>query len=145
MDHMAAGIDTTGDGLCFLMHELSLPRSRHVQQRLREEFERNPDAKLDELPYLDAVIKEGLRLFPPIPMSLPRYVPEGGRSISGYDIPGGSIVSCQAFSMHRLDESLFPNPQQYDPERWMEEKGLAERNRMFFSFASGGRGCIGRK
>jgi cytochrome P450 len=145
MDHMAAGIDTTGDGLCFLMHELSLPRSHHVQQRLREEFVRNPGVKLDELPYLDAVIKEGLRLFPPIPMSLPRYVPEGGRAISGHHIPGGSVVSCQAFSMHRLDESLFPNPGQYDPDRWIEEKGLAERNRMFFSFASGGRGCIGRK
>ncbi|TVY39378.1 putative sterigmatocystin biosynthesis P450 monooxygenase [Lachnellula occidentalis] len=144
MDHMSAGIDTTGDGLCFLMHELSLPRSQHVQQRLREEFIQNPNARLDMLPYLDAVIKEGLRLFPPIPMSLPRCVPEGGRFISGYNIPGGSVVSCQAFSMHRLDESLFPDPEIYNPERWIEEKGLVDRNRMFFSFAAGGRGCIGR-
>ncbi|TVY44849.1 putative sterigmatocystin biosynthesis P450 monooxygenase [Lachnellula subtilissima] len=128
MDHMSAGIDTTGDGLCFLMYEL-------------------PSLGLSIFSIVfvkNAVIKEGLRLFPPIPMSLPRYVPEGGRIISGYNIPGGSIVSCQAFSMHRLDESLFPDPETYNPERWMDEKGLVERNRMFFSFAAGGRGCIGR-
>lgn len=145
MDHMAAGIDTTGDGLCFLMHELSQPRSQHIQDRMRKEFLIHPNAKLDELPYLDAVIKEGLRVFPPIPMSLPRYVPAGGRTISGYDIPGGSIVSCQAFSLHQMDHSVFPQPEVFLPDRWLEPEGVNERNRLFFAFASGGRGCIGKK
>lgn len=145
MDHMAAGIDTTGDGLCFLMHELSLARSQHLQQRLSRELLHNPHAKLDDLPYLDAVVKEGLRLFPPIPMSLPRYVPPGGRRISGYDVPAGEIVSCQAFSLHRIDHSLFPEPDSYVPERWLEGEDLAARNRQFFAFSSGGRGCIGKK
>lgn len=145
MDHMAAGIETTGDSLCFLMHELSLSRSQHIQHRLREELTQNPDMKTDELPYLDAVIKEGLRVFAPIPMSLPRYVPAGGRTISGYTLPGGSVVSCQAYSIHRLDERVFPKPEEFLPERWLEEKGELDRNRLFFAFASGGRGCIGRK
>lgn len=145
MDHMAAGIDTTGDGLCFLMYELSSPRSLHIQQKLHEELIQNPTAKLDELPYLEAVVKEGLRLYPPIPMSLPRYVPDGGKNISGYSIPGGSIVSCQAFSMHKINTDVFPNPDEFLPERWLDEKAAMERNRLFFSFAAGGRGCIGRK
>lgn len=145
MDHMAAGIDTTGDGLCFLMHELSLPQSQHIQERLREEFFAKPNVKLDELPYLDAVIKEGLRVFPPIPMSLPRYVPAGGRNISGYHIPGGSIVSCQAFSLHQMNDEIFPDSTRFVPERWLEVDGAVQRNRLFFAFASGGRGCIGKK
>lgn len=145
MDHMAAGIDTTGDGLCFLMHELSLPRSQVIQQRLQKELVSNPQAKLDELPYLDAVVKEGLRLFPPIPMSLPRYVPENGRVISGYALPAGEVVSCQAYSLHLLDQSVFPDAEKFLPERWLEKEGQLHRNRMFFAFASGGRGCIGKK
>lgn len=145
MDHMAAGIDTTGDGLCFLMHELSLPRSQQIQQKLREELVQNPQSKLDELPYLDAVIKEGLRLFPPIPMSLPRYVPENGRTVCGYTLPAGSIVSCQAYSLHLLDKDVFPNAEKFLPDRWLQKEGEIERNRLFFAFASGGRGCIGKK
>jgi cytochrome P450 len=145
MDHMAAGIDTTGDGLCFLMHELSLPRSQMFQKRLHEEIVQNPDLKLNNLPYLDAVIKEGLRLFPPIPMSLPRYVPREGSTISGYQLPGGSIVSCQAYSLHLLDQEVFPDADKFLPERWLEKEGEVERNRLFFAFASGGRGCIGKK
>lgn len=145
MDHLAAGIDTTGDALCFLMHELSLPRSLSVQKRLHQEIIDNPNAKLDDLPYMDAVIKEGLRLFPPIPMSLPRYVPKEGRDISGYSLPGNSIVSCQAYSMHLMDTSVFPNASEFLPERWLEKEGEAERNRLFFAFAAGGRGCIGKK
>ncbi|KIV90665.1 hypothetical protein PV10_05297 [Exophiala mesophila] len=144
MDHMAAGIDTTGDALCFLMHELSLPRCQHIQKHLHQEIVDNPDVKTNDLVYLDAVVKEGLRLFPPIPMSLPRYVPREGHNISGYDIPGGSIVSCQAYTLHLLNPDVFPEGDRFLPERWLEKEGEAERNRLFFAFASGGRGCIGK-
>ncbi|KAI0180135.1 cytochrome P450 3A13 [Hypoxylon sp. FL1284] len=144
LDHMAAGIDTTGDALCFLMWEISQPSSFHIQQRLREELLKNTDASFDKLPYLDAVVQEGLRCFPAIPMSLPRYVPSGGRVIDGYFIPGGTIVSCQAYSTHRIDESIFPQPDKFDPDRWLQEDGELDRKRLFFAFASGGRGCVGK-
>lgn len=145
MDHLAAGIDTTGDALCFLMYELSLPRSMHIQNRLQKEIRENPTAKNDDLLYMDAVIKEGLRLFPPIPMSLPRYVPQEGRTISGYQLPGKSIVSCQAYSIHLMNADVFPAPSEFTPERWLEKEGEMDRNRLFFAFAAGGRGCIGKK
>lgn len=145
MDHMAAGIDTTGDGLCFLMWQLSQTSHLDVQKRLQQELSSHPEASFDELVYLDAVVKEGLRCFPPIPMSLPRYVPRGGREISGYSVPAGTIVSCQAYSLHRINEQVFPEPDRFWPERWLNEDGVNERNRLFFSFAAGGRGCIGKK
>ncbi|EXJ93260.1 hypothetical protein A1O1_01651 [Capronia coronata CBS 617.96] len=148
MDHMAAGIDTTGDSLCFIMYEISLPRSQHIQTKLRAELLSNPTARFDDFPYLDAVIKEGLRLFPPIPMSHPRYVPgPSGRHISGHYLPSGSIVSCQPYSLHLLNASIWgpSDPTHFVPERWLDdEKRLVEMNRLFFSFGAGGRGCIGR-
>ncbi|KAG9683867.1 cytochrome P450, partial [Aureobasidium melanogenum] len=143
MDHLAAGIDTTGDGLCFLMHELSLPQNAHIQQRLRDEINSNQDESFDQLPYLDAVVKEGLRVFPPIPMSFPRYTPDSGTTLDGYYIPGHTIVSCQPFTLHK-DPDVFPSPEKFNPQRWLEEKGELERNRMFFAFSQGARGCIGK-
>jgi len=144
MDQMAAGIDTTGDGLCFLMWHLSQPEGMAFQAKLRDELRSNSGAALGELQYLDAIVKEGLRCWPPIPMSLPRYVPKGGRTIQGFEIPAGTIVSCQAWSLNRL-EDVFPEPEKFLPERWLSQKGTYERNALFFSFAQGGRGCIGKK
>lgn len=146
LDHMAAGIDTTGDALCFLMWELSQPRSVRFQQRLqRELLEADPETPFDKLPFLDAVVMEGLRCFPAIPMSLPRYVPHGGREIAGFFLPGETIVSCQVYSVHRIDQAVFPQPDLFNPDRWMERDGDAQRRRLMFAFANGGRGCVGKQ
>jgi cytochrome P450 len=145
LDHMAAGIDTTGDALCFLMWELSQPGSIHHQRKLQQELLANPEESFDKLPYLDAVVNEGLRCFPAIPMSLPRYVPPGGRTIDGFFLPGETTVSCQAYSVHKLDAAVFPDPETFQPERWLAPKGDAERKRLFFAFANGGRGCVGKQ
>lgn len=145
LDHMAAGIDTTGDALCFLMWELSQPSSFYVQRRLQEELRSHPTVDFDQLCYLDAVVTEGLRCFPAIPMSLPRYVPAGARTIDGYYLPQGTIVSSQAFSAHRIDEKVFPKPNLFIPDRWLEKSGELDRKRLFFAFANGGRGCIGKQ
>ncbi|KAI0738891.1 cytochrome P450 [Daedaleopsis nitida] len=149
MDHLVAGIDTTGDGLCFLLHHLSrpTPAARRVQSRLLAELAQRPVGTphaVDALPYLDAVVKEGLRVFSPIPMSFPRVVPRGGGTVDGVRLPGGTVVSCQPYTLHRLDEGVFPDPEEFVPERWLEPEGATERNQLFFAFAAGGRGCIGK-
>ena len=150
MDHLAAGIDTTGDGLCFLMHHLSLPTppARAAQARLRAELAAHAGAPLPALlalPYLDAVVQEGLRVWSPIPMSFPRVIPRGGRTVDGVALPAGTVVSCQPYTLHRLDEAVFPDPHEFRPERWLEPAGAVERNQLFFAFAAGGRGCIGKQ
>ncbi|CAK7223828.1 hypothetical protein SBRCBS47491_005338 [Sporothrix bragantina] len=165
LDHMAAGIDTTGDALCFLMWELSMPRSLHFQERLRRELLDNAAKGDDALPFdrllfLDAVIMEGLRCFPAIPMSLPRVVPDqhwgrtpradqqqqsNGRVIDGFFLPAGTVVSSQAYSVHRMDTTVFPDPDTFNPDRWLASDGDSDRKRSFFAFASGGRGCIGKQ
>lgn len=146
LDHMVAGIDTTGDVLCFLMWELSQPRSAGVQAAMREEMRRLHDAPtLDGLPYLDAVVHEGLRCFPAIPMSLPRLAPPGGSIVDGVPVPEGTVVSCQAYSVQRLNDGVFPEPDRFDPSRWMQAEGDAERKRHLFAFSHGGRGCVGKQ
>jgi cytochrome P450 len=145
LDHMAAGIDTTGDGLCFLMWELSQPRSLKFQQKLQRELAQNPDASMDQLPFLDAIVSEGLRCFPPIPMSLPRYVPQEGKIIDGYNLPARTVVSCQAYSVHRMNTGVFPDADRFDPDRWMASEGDVDRRRLLFAFSNGGRGCVGKQ
>ncbi|KAI0671275.1 cytochrome P450 [Trametes maxima] len=126
------------------MHHLSLPASRPFQERLHAELASNPSTPIDDLPYLDALVKEGLRVFAPIPMSLPRLVPLGGGMVDGIRIPGGTIVSCQAYTLHRLDTRAFPQPGDFIPERWLDVGDTTERNQLYFVFAAGGRGCVGK-
>lgn len=145
LDHTIAGHDTTGDGLCFLLYHLSSPSSECVQAKLHAELMENTGVQLDDLLYLDAVVKEGLRCFSPIPMSLPRRVPKGGRRIGDVFIPETTIVSCQAHTLHRLDDAVFPDPEVFRPERWLDAEGGVERNQLFFAFSAGGRGCIGKQ
>jgi len=146
MDHLAAGIDTTGDALCFLLYYLSLPQNTPIQAKLIFHLVHNKDKPIEELEYLDAVIKEGLRLWPPIPMSQPRYVPQGGRIIDGFGVSGGTVVSAQAWSVHRLNERVFESGEEFRPERWLEgdKERKMEMMRGFFTFGMGGRGCTGR-
>lgn len=145
LDHMVAGIDTTGDTLCFLMWELSQPRSLHLQRRLTEELQKSPDAAIDQFPFMDAVLNEALRCYPAIPMSLPRLVPQGGRAIDGMYVPENTIVSCQPHSVHRMNTHVYPNPDKFNPDRWLEAEGDADRRRLLFSFSNGGRGCVGKQ
>ncbi|XP_044718082.1 cytochrome p450 domain-containing protein [Hirsutella rhossiliensis] len=144
LDHVVAGIDTTGDSLCFLMWELSQPRSLPYQRRLTQELQNNPGAPVDQLSFLDAIVHEGLRCYPPIPMSLPRLVPPGGRTIDGFWLPEQTIVSCQAYSVHRINMDVFPEPDTFDPDRWLGSDGEIDRQRLLFAFANGGRGCVGK-
>jgi hypothetical protein len=78
-------------------------------------------------------------------MSLPRLVPPGGRSIDGFHLPEKTIVSCQAHSVHRINTEVFPNPDKFHPDRWLEAEGDADRRRLLFAFSNGGRGCVGKQ
>ena len=129
------------------LESASLSSAREIA-RLRAELAAHAGAPLSALlalPYLDAVVQEGLRVWSPIPMSFPRVVPRGGRTVDGVALPAGTVVSCQPYTLHRLDEAVFPDPHEFRPERWLEPAGAVERNQLFFAFAAGGRGCIGKQ
>jgi hypothetical protein len=157
MDHLVAGVDTTGDAMCITMWRMSTPEYSHVQDRLYEELKSiehffdpvtgtAPISELEKLPYLDAVIHEGLRWRAPVPMTLFRIVPAGGADIAGKSIPAGCTVGCQAYSLHRK-EDIFPNPDLFDPTRWLtkDPHQLSAMKTHFWPFSSGARMCLGHK
>ncbi|KAI1326979.1 putative benzoate 4-monooxygenase cytochrome P450 [Xylariaceae sp. FL0255] len=158
-DHFLAGIDTTSDTLVFLIWQLSRPENivRGYQKRLIDEVDAISSLKnglnqdgipaveiTDQLPFLDAIIKETLRLHAPLPGPEPRSCPFEDVVIDGYEVPAGTVVSIAPYTLHR-NESVFPDPGAFRPERWLGEMGgdVGEMKKWFWAFSSGGRMCIG--
>lgn len=89
-----AGSETTASALAGIMRELVQNRGvlHRLVQEIRETFEAEKDIKIaatGSLPYLNAVINEGLRLCPPVVIGVPRAVPKGGDMICGQWVPEG--------------------------------------------------------
>jgi cytochrome P450 len=99
-----------------------------------------------KLPYLDAVIQESFRLHPAAGLMLERIVPPQGMDILGNFIPGGTIVGCNAWVLHRRPEIFGADVDSFKPERWIEAPAhkLKEMKATMFQFGAGARTCIGK-
>jgi len=145
MNIIIAGTDTTGVTMTYLTYEvLRRPELRKSLEEevaaLKEDFN---DNDLQNLTLLNAVIEETLRLDGAAPSSLPRIVPEGGAELGGSFIPGGTIVSTQAYTLHR-DPDIWRNPLSFDPSRWLPGKDMPPAAKaVFCPFGAGARSCIG--
>lgn len=73
-----------------------------------------------KLPYLDAVIQESFRMHPAPGLILERVVPSQGLDVLGDRIPGGTIVGCNAWVLHRREEIFGSDVDTFRPERWLE-------------------------
>ncbi|KAK5661191.1 hypothetical protein OQA88_11082 [Cercophora sp. LCS_1] len=122
-----------------------LARNRDKYAALRKEFldasEYSDPINAQSLPYLQAVIKEGLRLSMPSPARLPRVLGSGGLTVQGYHLPAGTNVGLGALQLH-LNPDVFPEPEKFLPERW--ENSTPEMRRDWVPFGMGVRSCIGR-
>lgn len=111
MNIIIAGTDTTGVTLTYLVWNV-LQRPV-IQQKLEEEVAALPadfkEKDLIELPWLNGVIEETLRLYGAAPSSLPRVVPKAGTVIAGVPIPAGTTVGTQAWTLHR-DPKIWQAP-----------------------------------
>lgn len=165
-DHIAAGHITTGTTLSYLFYELA--RYPEMQRKLQAEIleklandnaisahEHTPfkysivdDEKL--LPYMHAVLLETFRIHAAIPGEEPRIVPakgmifRGNTNVPACKIPSGTTVVMQPWSLHRVS-TLFPNPEKFDPERWLDatDEQLKAMKANLMHFGSGARMCIG--
>ncbi|KAI8720005.1 hypothetical protein NCS52_00444500 [Fusarium sp. LHS14.1] len=142
---IVAGSDTTAVTLTYLVWAvLSQPQ---LQAALEAEVcGLSSDLTFDELtsaPLLNSVIEETLRLYGAAPGALPRVVPGKGLSVRGYFIPPGTVVSTQAYTLHR-DSTVFPNAHRFDGERFMDKSTLTAAQKTAMSpFGAGSRICIG--
>ena len=104
-------------------------------------------AKLSKLPYLNAAIREAMRLCPIPSYPLERTVPPGGVTIArNIYLPAGTSAGCLPSAVHQ-DESVFgPDPQSYNPDRWLDEdeEKVKAMERAFVGFGKGRRLCLGQ-
>ncbi|KAK4507294.1 hypothetical protein PRZ48_001029 [Zasmidium cellare] len=99
-----------------------------------------------KLPYLDAVIQESFRLHPAPGLIMERVVPPQGLNILGDHIPGGTIVGCNAWVLHRRPEVFGIDVDAFRPERWIDARPdqLQAMKATMFQFGAGARTCIGK-
>lgn len=139
-----AGHETSATSLSWIHYLLwQHPDSRAaVHREVREVCgDAEPtDGHLAELEYTERVINESLRLNSPI-HSISRVALEDD-VVGGYPIPAGSTIYVSLFATHRLPW-LWPDPERFDPDRFLPEH-TAERPRFaFIPFAAGHRNCVG--
>jgi 5-O-(4-coumaroyl)-D-quinate 3'-monooxygenase len=146
-DMITAGMDTTVISVEWAMAELI--RNPRVQKKLQEELDRvvGRDRVMSEtdfqtLPYLQAVVKESLRLHPPTPLMLPHKASTSVK-IGGYNVPKGANVMVNVWAVAR-DPKVWSNPLEFRPERFLEENiDIKGSDFRVLPFGAGRRVCPG--
>ena len=139
-----AGHETTANALAWTWYLLS--EAPAVEARLHAEVDRvlggrTPTlADIPQLPFVEQVIKESMRLYPPAWIIGRRAIDE--YAVGGYVLPPRSIVLLSPYVLQR-DARFFPEPKAFMPERWTPEFGQALPAFAYFPFGGGTRRCIG--
>ena len=141
-----AGSETTATAMSGLTYYLcSNPRVYgKLAREIRETFssyDQINGQSTGSLPYLSAVVDEGLRLYPPIAMGLPRVSP--GETVDGIFVPQGAIVYVSSWAATHSEKN-FRRPFEFIPERWIGSECSDEKSASQ-PFSLGARGCLGRK
>ncbi|KAI1174097.1 cytochrome P450 [Nemania sp. FL0916] len=119
-----------------------------VMAELHHHFTSSDEINLitvSHLEYMLAVLRETMRLYPPVPLLAPRRTPRGGEIVGGMHIPEGTKVTICPYVVNRL-ESNFPYPESFIPERFMEDGPFKDGHHFdaFNPFSIGPRNCIGK-
>ncbi|KAF3442185.1 hypothetical protein FNV43_RR16101 [Rhamnella rubrinervis] len=146
-DMITAGMDTTAISVEWAMAELI--KNPRVQLKAQEELDRviglervMTESDFSNLPYLQCVAKEALRLHPPTPLMLPHRA-NSSVKVGGYDVPKGSNVHVNVWAVAR-DPSVWKNPNDFRPERFLEEDvDMKGHDFRLLPFGAGRRVCPG--
>ncbi|XP_055640724.1 probable cytochrome P450 9f2 [Toxorhynchites rutilus septentrionalis] len=149
-----AGFDTVSTCMSFLTYELAI--NPDIQKRLYEEvveIDQSLGGKpltydaLQRMPYMDMVVSEALRLWPPAVVSdrfcVKDYRYDDGTG-TGFVIEKGNTMWIPAYAIHR-DPKYYPNPDKFDPERFNEENRSKINTGAYLPFGVGPRNCIGSR
>jgi cytochrome P450 len=147
MTLMFAGHDTSTSTLAFLVYELA--RNPDVLARVQAEQDEvlggslpTPAQLHGGLPYLDMVLDETLRLYPPAWIGPRRAVRDF--EFAGASVPAGAHVNYCSWASHRIPE-VFPEPEEFIPERFTRERKAALPRGAYVPFGAGSRICIGKR
>lgn len=128
----------------------SLGRLRaELRSIVQDETELPPWSVLEQLPYLNAVIQEALRLMHGVASRITLVAPDEdlvymARDNSPYVIPRGCAIGVSSYMIH-TDSKLYPKPHAFMPERWLDRNGVRNRelDKYMMSFSKGPRQCVG--
>ncbi|KAK2375820.1 cytochrome P450 76T24 [Trifolium repens] len=146
-DLFVAGIDTTSTTVEWAMAELlhnptKLTRLREEIQQIHGKSAQIEESDASNLPYLRAVVKETLRLHPPVPFLVPHKSKHDGE-LAGYMIPKDAQILVNVWSIGR-DSSIWANPNSFEPERFLKiETDFKGRDFELVPFGAGRRICPG--
>ncbi|MGK2955714.1 MAG: cytochrome P450 [Solirubrobacterales bacterium] len=144
MTFMLAGHETTSNALSWTWKWLSLnPAAR---DRMLDEVDTNIGDRvptmddMELLPWTRAAIEEAMRITPPVWTVGRKALADD--VVGGYDVPAGSGVMVLITMIHR-DPSIWPNPEGYDPNRFMPENVKSRPRHAYLPFGAGRRMCVG--
>ncbi|KAI1736981.1 cytochrome P450 [Xylaria scruposa] len=144
-----AAFETTAHSIRVILYHIY--RDEYILRYLRDELvaarARSPTpslklAELEQLPYLTAVLMEGLRLAPAVATRQARVAPDRDLIYKSWTIPAGTPVGMTTILMHH-NPQLYPNPEQFDPKRWMDIDERKKAEKTFAPFSKGARICVG--
>ncbi|KAG9271619.1 sterol 26-hydroxylase, mitochondrial [Astyanax mexicanus] len=145
---LLAGVDTTSNTVMWALNKLS--HDPKAQDMLYQEVastvkgDRIPTAQdINNMPYLKAVIKETLRMYPVVPVN-GRLLTSSDAIIGGYFFPKNTIFVLYHYAISQ-DETVFPEPQAFKPERWLRDGRVRPHPFGSIPFGFGVRGCVGRR
>ncbi|KAJ4370788.1 hypothetical protein N0V83_005310 [Neocucurbitaria cava] len=152
---VVAGSDTSAGTLrAVMLNALTNPT---IYSKLRAEIDENlaagkisspiTDAEARQLPYLQATIREGLRIMPPASGAFFKTVPPAGDVIDGKFIPGGTQIGSSPLGIHRSKRIFGVDADIFRPERWIEaspEKFAEMANTVDLVFHYGKYQCLGK-
>ncbi|PWY74505.1 cytochrome P450 [Aspergillus sclerotioniger CBS 115572] len=148
--NIGAGSDTTAIGLSAAVFYLyrSPDKLAKLRQELDDAFiEGDPSfPETQKLPYLQAVIKESMRLHPGVGFPLFRLVPRGGAVICNKFFPEGTNVGINSWVMHRDEKIWGGDADNFVPERWLSNntETLRMMEQCLMPFGLGSRVCVGK-
>ncbi|CAF1351985.1 unnamed protein product [Rotaria sordida] len=143
---LVAGYETTSVLLSFFFYVMATEPV--IQEKVYNEIhqELGDDEvtyeKLNQLQYLDMVINETLRIYPPFTRF--ERVASKDYQFGNYDIPKGSIISVPVYPIHH-DPNVWPEPEKFIPERFLSTEKAKRHPMTYLPFGDGPRNCIGMR
>ncbi|PIK39987.1 putative cytochrome P450 3A24 [Apostichopus japonicus] len=145
---LLAGYETTNVALCFTSYLLAM--NPEQQDRLIEEVDKYTPTKedlsyevLSQMEYLDCVVRETLRLYPPS-AATDRFNDKQDVVIRGLTIPKGFSVLVPVYAIHH-DPEVWDSPEEFRPERFSKENRHKIHPASWLPFGNGPRSCLGMR
>eukprot|EP00058_Branchiostoma_floridae_P025885 XP_002611375.1 hypothetical protein BRAFLDRAFT_58005 [Branchiostoma floridae] len=143
-----AGMETTTNTLLWSLLYMTL--NPGVQKKVQQELDAVIGESLPalshrpQLPYVNACLQEVMRIRTLLPLNVPHATTQEVK-VQGFDIPKGIKVFPNLYSVH-MDPAYWPDPDRFDPERFLDAEGnVIDKPESFLPFSGGRRVCIGEK